>query len=177
MQVLHDLLGVGWVVLDRYKMPGGPERDVTTDYAQQIFAGQTPIYEDERLTVYRVTEPAQRGPYLILAPDWAPRQSDEAGTTWRDLPAGQSASFEVISPSGDPLGLEIEAAARAGGKLVLMDAAGEVLASWELGPEVATVRTGPLKTTSVAPTALQLIYENQSGASAAIHRLSVTPAQ
>ena len=38
MQVLHDQLGVGWVVLDRYKMPGGPEREITTDYAQQIFA-------------------------------------------------------------------------------------------------------------------------------------------
>ena len=177
MQVLHDLLGVGWVVLDRYKMPGGPEREITTDYAQQIFAGQAPIYEDDRLTVYRVIEPAERGPYLILAPGWAPRQSDEAGAVWRELPAGQPAGLEIISPSGEPLGLEIEVAAPAGGKLVLMDAAGEVLASWELSPEVATVRSGPFKTSSDAPTALRLVYEGQTDEPAAIYEVSVTPAQ
>ena len=177
MQVLHDLLGVGWVVLDRYKMPGGPERDVTTDYAQQIFAGQPPIYEDDRLTVYRVIEPAERGPYLILAPGWAPRQSDEAGAVWRELPAGQPAGLEIISPSGEPLGLEIEVAAPAGGKLVLMDAAGEALASWEFSPEVATVRSGPFKTSSDAPTGLRLVYEGQTDEPAAIYEVSVTIAQ
>ncbi len=85
--------------------------------------------------------------------------------------------MKLSALAATPLGLEIEVVAPAGGKLVLMDAAGEVLASWELGPEVATVRSGPLKTTSVAPTALQLIYEDQPDDSAAIHRLSVTPAQ
>ena len=177
MQVLHDLLGVGWVVLDRYKMPGGPERDVTTDYAQQIFAGQTPIYEDDRLTVYRVIEPVERGPYLILAPGWAPRQSDETGTIWRELPAGQPAGLEIISPSGEPLGLEIEVAAPAGGKLVLTDATGEELASWALSPEVATVRSGPFKAISDAPTSLRLVYEGQADNSAAIYRVSVTIAK
>ena len=58
VQVLHDLLGVRWVVLDRYKMPGGPEREITDAYAQSIFAGQAPLFEDERITVYAVPEPA-----------------------------------------------------------------------------------------------------------------------
>ena len=153
------------------------EREATTDYAQQIFAGQIPIYEDDRLTVYRVIEPAERGPYLILAPGWAPRQSDEAGTVWRDLPADQSAGFEVISPGGGPLGLEIEVAAPAGGKLVLMDAAGEELASWALSPEVATVRSRPFKTRSDAPTGLRLVYEGQTDEPAAIYEVSVTIAK
>jgi hypothetical protein len=48
-------LGIRWVVLDRYKMPGGPEREVTDAGARQIFGNQPPVYEDERLTVYEVT--------------------------------------------------------------------------------------------------------------------------
>ncbi len=37
--VLRDL-GVGWVVLDRYKMPGGEERAYTEAAAAQIFGGR-----------------------------------------------------------------------------------------------------------------------------------------
>ena len=96
---------------------------------------------------------------------------------WRELPAGQPAGLEIISPSGGPLGLEIEVAAPAGGKLVLMDAAGEVLASWALSPEVATVRGGPFKTNSDAPTGLRLVYEGQTDEPAAIYEISVTPAK
>ncbi len=51
--MLHDA-GVETVVLDRYKMPGGDEREVTTALAQEIFAGQPPLYEDDRITVYKV---------------------------------------------------------------------------------------------------------------------------
>ena len=84
MQVLHDLLGVGWVVLDRYKMPGGQERNVTTDYAQQIFAGQAPIYEDDRLTVYRVIEPSNAGH------TWFWRRAGRRGRATRRAPCGAS---------------------------------------------------------------------------------------
>ena len=144
MQVLHDLLGVGWVVLDRYKMPGGPERDVTTEYAQQIFAGQTPIYEDDRLTVYRVTEPAERGPYIVLAPGWQPRQTNEEGAVWRDLPAGGAASFEVVNPSPGELVVEVVAAAPAGGQLRLLADDGAELAVWEVGTQPQRLQSLPL---------------------------------
>jgi hypothetical protein len=77
--VLHDL-GVTWVVLDRYKMPGGLERSYTIELAQAIFAGQSPIYEDERITVYRVDPPADPSAYLLLgATGWGPLVSEEAG--------------------------------------------------------------------------------------------------
>ena len=39
-QVLHDL-GVRWLVLDRYEMPGGRERAYNEETARQIF-GSTP---------------------------------------------------------------------------------------------------------------------------------------
>jgi hypothetical protein len=47
-------LGVRWVVLDRYQMPGGKEREVTDAGARQIFGDRKPVYEDDRLTVYEV---------------------------------------------------------------------------------------------------------------------------
>ncbi len=48
-------LGVRWVVLDRYQMPGGKEREVTDTGARLIFGDRKPVYEDDRLTVYEVT--------------------------------------------------------------------------------------------------------------------------
>jgi hypothetical protein len=51
-------LGIRWVVLDRYKMPGGPEREVTEAGARAIFGDRKPVYEDERITVYEVNNPA-----------------------------------------------------------------------------------------------------------------------
>jgi hypothetical protein len=91
MTVLHDL-GVGLVVLDRYKMPGGLEREYTEQLAGAIFAGVIPSYEDERLTVYEVQPPAQPMPYLLLGKlNWGPRQKDPEGSPYRqigDQPAG-----------------------------------------------------------------------------------------
>ena len=70
-QVLADL-GVRWVTLDRYKMPGGEEREYTDAAAQAIFGSQPPAYQDERLTVYEVTPPGTTEPYLILGTGWEP---------------------------------------------------------------------------------------------------------
>ena len=63
--VLADL-GVGWVVADRYKMPGGAEREYTSELVGAIFAGQAPLYEDERITAWRVIAPESPLPYLLL---------------------------------------------------------------------------------------------------------------
>lgn len=65
LTVLQDL-GVGTVVLDRYKMPGGLEREYTEALAAEIFAGQTPLFADERITGYQVPAPATPHPYLSL---------------------------------------------------------------------------------------------------------------
>jgi hypothetical protein len=93
-------LGVEWVVLDRYKMPGGDERTVTTGLAERVFAGQSPWFEDERVTVYQLAAPETPQAYLMLGPlGWGPLVSDanppyrlvgqEGAEAWlRHAPAG-----------------------------------------------------------------------------------------
>jgi hypothetical protein len=174
IQVLHDRLGVRWVVLDRYKMPGGSEREVTDAYAQSIFAGQTPLFEDERITVYAVPEPATRGPYLILAPGWQPRQSDEAGQVWRELPAGEPAGLELVNPDSQPLALEISAAGN--GTLRLMDEAGRELGAWHLAGEGSALRLDPV----ALPPSLQTLrvrFDAPAGAAAVVYRLAIVAAR
>ena len=70
-QLLADL-GVRWVVLDRYKMPGGFEREYTEAAAAEIFSEQTPAFEDTRLTVYEVSEKSKHDPYVVLGEGWGP---------------------------------------------------------------------------------------------------------
>jgi hypothetical protein len=106
-QVLEDL-GVRWVVLDRYKMPGGPEREVTEALAKGIFAGQAPAYEDDRLTVYDVTPGTGAGPYVTLGSGWGPfdpetRSREVIGTA----ESPNSATVLVISPGTYPATLVV----------------------------------------------------------------------
>jgi len=158
------------VVLDRYKMPGGPEREVTDAYAQSIFAGQAPLFEDERITVYAVPEPAARGPYLVLGTDWPARQSDDAGRVWRALPAGQAAGLELVNPDGGPLGLAVTAAGE--GTLRLLDDAGTELAAWALTDGVAGRRLGPA-TLPLDVQMLQLVFDGPAAAAAVVYELGL----
>ncbi len=118
--VLTDL-GIDWVILDRYKMPGGVERDYTTALAAAIFADSTPAYEDERLTVYRTQPPPSPQPYLILgATGWGALQPDSVGQpsrtigegpallTLRHVPAGAELTFQYRSDA--PIDLILPAA-------------------------------------------------------------------
>ena len=90
-------LGVGTVVLDRYKMPGGMERTYTEALASAIFAGQSPVYVDERITVYKVAEPGAVRPYLGLgALHWGPLQT-EGGRRSRTL-LGSPAALQIHHP-------------------------------------------------------------------------------
>ncbi len=95
-------LGVGTVVLDRYKMPGGLEREYTEALAGRIFEGQEPVFADDRLTVYRVAEPAAPLPYLRLGPrNWGPRQVSETGQPERVL--NGEAAVELLHGTGPSL--------------------------------------------------------------------------
>jgi hypothetical protein len=155
-------------------MPGGPERAITDAYAQTIFAGQAPLYKDERITVYTVGEPAQRSPYLILGTDWPPRQSDDPGQVWRELPADQPASVELINPDGEPLALEITAAGQ--GTLRLLDETGRELAAWPLEDSQAAARLGPVAIPPEAQT-LRLVFDGLASAAAEVYGLGVTAAR
>ncbi len=84
-------LGVGTVVLDRYKMPGGDERAYTEALAAAIFAGQTPTYSDERLTVYKVAKADVPQPYIELGPaNWGPLTTPDHGLAFRTLLDGSA---------------------------------------------------------------------------------------
>lgn len=122
LTVLHDL-DVGLVVLDRYKMPGGLEREYTEQLAAAIFAGHDPLYADERLTVFRTPTPAVRTPYLMLgALHWGPLTSNggrrqraitgpEAEVAVRHAPA--SASLRLRYQTGPDASLTLRGPNRA----------------------------------------------------------------
>ncbi len=87
MTVLHDL-GVQTVVIDRYKMPGGNEREYTESVANALFAGQTATFADERITVYSVTSPEAPQPYLQLGPlNWG-KLTEADGVSYRAVGDG-----------------------------------------------------------------------------------------
>lgn len=110
--VLDDL-GVGTVTLDRYKMPGGREREYTEAIAAQVFAGVEPIFEDERLTAYAVPVVEAPAAYLRLGETgWgALRESDGAANRELDangagveiLHAGKEARLHVRYRSTGPV--------------------------------------------------------------------------
>jgi len=78
LTVLNDL-GVGTVVLDRYKMPGGDERTVTEAVAEEVFAGIAPAYADERITVFTVPPVTTPAAYVQLgALNWGPLTATDA---------------------------------------------------------------------------------------------------
>ncbi len=100
-QVLAGL-DVRWVVLDRYKMPSGAEREVTEALAGEIFAGREPAYADERLTVYEVANEGPQEPYLVLGTGWGPF---DPATNTRTL--GDSATVIVMAPAAGVVTVEV----------------------------------------------------------------------
>jgi len=119
-QVLYDL-DVRWVVLDRYKMPGGKERTVTEGMAQEIFGDQPPVHQDDRLTVYEVIRPPDEAPYLILGTDWEPFDADTRGrafvgaaTLTIQAPRAADVTLRVtLAPGSPPLDLPVANGANA----------------------------------------------------------------
>ena len=92
-------LDVGTVVLDRYKMPGGDERTYTESLAAAIFAGQAPLFEDERITVYKVAPVQQPQPYLMLgALDWGSLERSADGASTSRVVLGDRAEVIVQHP-------------------------------------------------------------------------------
>jgi hypothetical protein len=98
-------MDIDWVVVDRYKMPGGATREHTDALVQEIFAGRAPIFEDERLTVYETWEPEQRLPFIEIGADWGPLQPGPR----RTVPG--AATLIIHSPDRAPQTLIITPAA------------------------------------------------------------------
>jgi hypothetical protein len=133
-------LGIGTVVLDRYKMPVGREREYTEGLANRIFGGQDPLYADDRITVYRVpaTTPAPAQPYLVLGPrNWGPRQVDNGGPPYRALTG--PATVEVMHAAA-PVSVSIRYRTNGEGTATVQSLDGAtVLAELPPAPEGAEV--------------------------------------
>ena len=106
-QSVFAWLQIRYVILDRYKMPGGLEREYTTGLAQRIFAGEAPVYEDERLTVYRVIAPEDPLPFAVLRDGWSARTAS-GGDVWRSV--ADTADLMVLAKPGQTLQLSAVAA-------------------------------------------------------------------
>ena len=126
MTVLADL-DVDKVVLDRYKMPGGREREYTTELATAVFAGIEPDYEDERLTAYSVRPPADPQPYPVLGElNWGSLQggNSEDGPRSRQLVGDEAKLYLYHARPGTRLRLRYRTAA--GAPLTVETPAGRV---------------------------------------------------
>jgi hypothetical protein len=126
-------LGVEYVVLDNYMMPGPGEREPTTAIAQAVLGDQAPVFTDERLTVYRVQPPGVPQPFLVLGSGWGPRQV-EGERVVRELQP--QADLQVIHVR--PATLAITARGPAGALLRVRDEAGRELAQLALQPAWTT---------------------------------------
>ncbi len=177
MQVLYDLLGVGWVVLDRYKMPTGLGRTYTESAAQAIFAAadQAPIFADERLTVYAVQEPAQRRPYLVLGTDWTPRQTDEQGRVWRTL-SKKGSALEIVNPESGDLTLVLTVQGMPNSKVRAIAADGTHLGEWTLSGGMDVLRTQPFFRSAGRSQLRLATANNDSAAELVIYAVDVLPA-
>ena len=67
--ILHDF-GVKYIVLDYFQMPSGPERDGTERWVAAALPNQTPVFQDDRLTVYQSPPLLARQTYLQLGDGW-----------------------------------------------------------------------------------------------------------
>jgi len=104
--VLHDL-GVSIVTLDRYKMPGGLEREYTEAVAAAIFGDDMPIWQDDRLTAYAVGAPDTPAPYLALGPlNWGLLQTSEDGEV-RGRMLGEGPALVLVRHTENPATVEI----------------------------------------------------------------------
>lgn len=136
--VLHDL-GIGIVVQDRYKMPGGLEREYTEQLINAIFAEEQPLHADDRLTVHRVVPPADPMAYMELgALHWGPLTMSKAtGQRQRLLSVeGAQLHFRHTPRTAD---LEIRYYTAPGRELTVVDSAGTVMQNLPPAPEGTTV--------------------------------------
>jgi hypothetical protein len=63
--------------------------------ARAIFAGQSPVYEDERITAYQVKPVQGREPYLALGPlNWGPLTAEAGAPAYRTV-TGSPATLTV----------------------------------------------------------------------------------
>ncbi|HMR65313.1 MAG TPA: hypothetical protein PKE64_15005, partial [Anaerolineae bacterium] len=108
------------------QMPPGPVREATERWVAAALPNLEPVYQDARLKVYESPPKQEPVPYLSLGAGWGPRQSREDGAVTRTL-AEDWAELGLHHAPGQPLTLELTAAAGAGGPQRLQIYLGEQL--------------------------------------------------
>jgi len=157
---LFEFMDIRWVILDRYKMPPGPTRDYNEALARQIFGNAPPVYEDDRLTVYETTPPAQRLPFVEIGFDFGPLESgaqravDETATITLHVPQPGSYALTIIPIENNDTPWRLEDA----DGVAIMSGAGDL-------NSVAI----PLKTTP------QTLFLRALGPNLKIHRITIKP--
>lgn len=85
-------LKVRYVVIDLYQLPLEAEREANLQLVGEVFGSTRPIYPDERLIVYHLSEEGENQAFLSLGQHWGPIE-------WRDgqavREAGQDATIVV----------------------------------------------------------------------------------
>ena len=166
LTVLNDL-GVGKVVLDRYKMPGGDERTYTEAVAATIFEGVTPDYADERITVYTVPPVSAPAAYLQLgALNWGPL-SEDGDRRYRTLDGPGEVQL-AHTADGAVLEIDYRSAPDIGMRVLAGDS---VLAALPPAPTGSTVRM-PLPGTD-ADSRAAIILEPGAAGQVNIERLAL----
>ena len=129
--VLQDL-GIGIVIQDRYKMPGGLEREYTEAVANALFADQPPLFADERITVHRVIAPPTPQPYLALGTlNWGPLAESPSGQQRAITGPAQIQLYHGTQVTG----LTLRYRTATGVSLLVTTGAGEVLTTLPPAPE------------------------------------------
>ncbi len=156
---IFQFMDIRWVVLDRYKMPPGPTRDYTESLAQTIFQGQTPIHQDDRLTVYEAPPPPQTPrPFVEIGWDFGPLRPGPARAV------NETAFFVLHVPQPGDYALTIAPAAGSEAAWQVEDDAGRVALRARGEPATAVVRLD-------APSARFVIRALEPGA--AIGRIQI----
>ncbi|MCP4169090.1 MAG: hypothetical protein GY759_24805 [Chloroflexi bacterium] len=96
---IFEFADIRWVVVDRYKMPGGNTLTVTENLITEIFGDQKPLYTDDRLTVYETWHNKNVRPFIEIGSEWGPLQAGPA----RLLP--DSATIIIHSPDSTEMRL------------------------------------------------------------------------
>ncbi len=101
--VLHDF-GVKYIVLDYFQMPPGTERDGTEHWVAAALPNQSPVFRNDRLTVYQTPPLSVRQSYLQLGDGWGKL------TTFGEQPAHiaePTATLHIIAGDTSPTQLTI----------------------------------------------------------------------
>ena len=100
-----------YISLDYWQMPPGPERDATEKWVAAAIPEATPVYQDERLTVYQTPAKEFTQPYLSLGDGWSDRNAAADGQVSRSFTPGpdQPPELFIHHPHVAQLHLEITA--------------------------------------------------------------------